>query len=117
MRVYDTLSAQKQEFVPQGDVIKMYVCGVTPYDEAHLGHAMSYIIFDNIRRYLLSRGYKVKYIQNVTDFTALFPGHAVKEGLSNLQILQTFFGVPLMMLAAVLSDRFRQRKPALQGLD
>jgi MFS family permease len=55
-------------------------------------------------------GFLFLYIQNITGYANLFPGHAVKEGMSNLQILQTLCGVPLIMLAAVLSDRFRQRK-------
>jgi len=67
MKVYNTLSGKKEEFLPQGDEVKMYVCGVTPYDDAHIGHAMSYVIFDVIRRYLRFRDYKVKYVQNVTD--------------------------------------------------
>ncbi len=67
MKVYNTLSGQKEEFLPRGDEVKMYVCGVTPYSDCHIGHAMSYIIFDVIRRYLQFRGYKVKYVQNVTD--------------------------------------------------
>ena len=67
MKVYNTLSGQKEEFLPQGDEVKMYVCGVTPYADSHLGHAMSYIVFDVIRRYLQFRGYRVKYVQNITD--------------------------------------------------
>jgi len=67
VKVYNTLSAQEEEFVPQGDVVKMYVCGVTPYAESHLGHAMSYIVFDMVRRYLEFKGYKVKHVQNFTD--------------------------------------------------
>ena len=67
MKVFNTLSGQKEEFLPQGDVVKMYVCGVTPYDDCHIGHAMSYIIFDVIKRYLQFRDYKVKYVQNITD--------------------------------------------------
>ena len=67
MKVYNTLSRRKEEFLPQGDEVKMYVCGVTPYDDCHIGHAMSYIVFDVIRRYLQFRGYKVKYVQNLTD--------------------------------------------------
>ncbi len=55
MKVYNTLSGKKEEFKPGGDEVKMYVCGVTPYDDAHLGHAMSYIIIDVIRRYLRYR--------------------------------------------------------------
>lgn len=67
MKVYNTLTGKKEEFVPLGDSVKMYVCGITPYDEAHIGHAMSYIIFDVIRRYIKYCGYKLEYIQNVTD--------------------------------------------------
>jgi len=67
MKVHNTLSGKKEDFSPQGDEIKMYVCGVTPYDESHIGHAMSYIIFDVIHRYLEYRGHRVKYVQNVTD--------------------------------------------------
>ncbi len=67
MKVFNTLSGRKEDFLPQGDVVKMYVCGVTPYDDAHIGHAMSYIIFDVIRRYLKFQGYQLKYVQNITD--------------------------------------------------
>ena len=67
IKVFNTLSRSKEDFLPQGDVVKMYVCGVTPYDDAHIGHAMSYIIFDVIRRYLKFRSYQLKYVQNITD--------------------------------------------------
>jgi len=67
MKVFNTLSGKKEEFVPQSDEVKMYVCGVTPYSDCHIGHGMSYVIFDIIQRYLKFRGYKVKYVQNVTD--------------------------------------------------
>ncbi len=68
MRVFNTLSGQKEEFVPYGgDVVKMYVCGVTPYSESHVGHAMTFIVFDTIRRYLEYRKYRVTYVQNFTD--------------------------------------------------
>jgi cysteinyl-tRNA synthetase len=59
MKIFNTLSGMKEEFTPGGDAVTMYVCGVTPYDDAHLGHAMSYIIFDVVRRYLKYRGYKL----------------------------------------------------------
>ena len=67
MKITNTLSGQKEEFVPHGDVVKMYVCGITPQSEAHIGHAMSYINFDAIRRYLRFRGYKLVAVQNFTD--------------------------------------------------
>lgn len=67
MKVFDTLSGQKVEFVPNSDTVTMYVCGVTVYDDCHIGHAMSYVIFDAIRRYLKFKGYKVRHVQNFTD--------------------------------------------------
>ncbi len=68
LKVYNTLTRQKEEFVPlrQGKV-GMYVCGVTAYDDCHLGHARAYVAFDIIRRFLEYRGYEVNYIQNFTD--------------------------------------------------
>src|SRR4051794_31679244 len=67
MRLYDTLSAELREFEPAGDEVKLYVCGVTPYDDAHIGHAMSSAIFDVLRRYLEFRGYRVRHVRNFTD--------------------------------------------------
>jgi cysteinyl-tRNA synthetase len=67
MKVYNTLSGQKEEFLPPGSEVRMYVCGINPYSDSHIGHAMSYIVFDVVRRYLEYRGYKVKHVENVTD--------------------------------------------------
>lgn len=90
MKVYNTLSGQKEEFLPQGDVVKMYVCGVTPYDECHIGHAMSYIIFDVIKRYLQFRGYKVKYVQNITDIDDKIIDRANQLGISAHELAEKF---------------------------
>jgi cysteinyl-tRNA synthetase len=90
MRVFNTLSGQKEEFSPRGDAVKMYVCGVTPYDDAHLGHAMSYIIFDVIRRYMLFRGYKVKYVQNITDIDDKIIDRAARLGISTRELAGKF---------------------------
>ncbi len=67
MRLYNTLSRRVEEFVPAGDEVRMYVCGPNLYAPCHLGHAMSYIIFDVLRRYLEYRGYRVRHVQNFTD--------------------------------------------------
>ena len=90
MKVFNTLARKKEEFLPQGDEVKMYVCGVTPYDDAHLGHAMSYIIFDVIRRYLRSRGYRVKYVQNVTDIDDKIIDRANKRNMSTKELAEIF---------------------------
>jgi cysteinyl-tRNA synthetase len=68
LRLYSTLARTVREFttVVPGEV-RIYVCGVTPYYVTHLGHAFSYVQFDALRRYLLSLGYRVRYVQNVTD--------------------------------------------------
>jgi len=67
LQVINTYSGTKELFAPQGDVVQMYVCGVTPYDYAHMGHARCYINFDSILRILLFWGYSVKYVRNSTD--------------------------------------------------
>jgi cysteinyl-tRNA synthetase len=81
MKITDTLSGKKTEFKPRGDTVTMYVCGITPYDESHLGHAMSYIIFDVIRRYLKYRGYNVRCVQNVTDIDDKIINRANRLGI------------------------------------
>jgi cysteinyl-tRNA synthetase len=90
MKIYNTLSARKEEFVPQADTVSIYVCGVTPYDNSHLGHAMSYIYFDVIRRYLKYRGFKVKYIQNVTDIDDKIINRANQIGIPATQLAEKF---------------------------
>jgi cysteinyl-tRNA synthetase len=67
MKLSDTLTGEKHDFTPAGDEVRIYVCGVTPYSSAHVGHAMSYIVFDVLHRYLEFRGYKVRRVQNFTD--------------------------------------------------
>src|SRR5579884_562168 len=68
MKLFNTLTQSLEDFVPLEDkLVRMYVCGVTPYDTTHLGHAFTYVSFDTLIRYLEFSGYTVKYVQNVTD--------------------------------------------------
>ena len=68
LKIYNTLTKQKEEFAPLNPPeVKMYVCGITPYDETHLGHGRAYVVFDVVRRWLEYSGYKVNYVQNITD--------------------------------------------------
>ena len=90
MKVFNTLSREKEDFLPQGDPVKMYVCGVTPYAEAHIGHAMSYIIFDIIRRYLEFRGYTLRYVQNITDIDDKIIDRANKLGVSTVEVAKKY---------------------------
>jgi cysteinyl-tRNA synthetase len=90
MKVYNTLSGKKEDFSPQDKEVKMYVCGVTPYDDAHIGHAMSYVIFDVIRRYLRYKKYKVKYVQNVTDIDDKIIDRASKLGIAPIELAKKY---------------------------
>ncbi|MFH2133269.1 MAG: class I tRNA ligase family protein, partial [bacterium] len=68
IRLYNTLTRKKEELKTLEDgVVKMYVCGPTVYDSAHVGHAMSSLVFDIIRRYLEYRNYEVRHVMNYTD--------------------------------------------------
>ncbi len=90
MRISNTMTGTKEEFTPHGDTVKMYVCGVTPYADAHIGHAMSYIIFDVIRRYLSYRGYRLKYVQNFTDIDDKIIDRARQQGISPAELATRF---------------------------
>ncbi|MEW5894304.1 MAG: cysteine--tRNA ligase [Candidatus Omnitrophota bacterium] len=70
LKIYNTLTKQKEEFVPvnpEQKRVNMYTCGVTVYDKSHIGHARSLYTFDMIRRYLVFRGYDVHFVRNITD--------------------------------------------------
>jgi cysteinyl-tRNA synthetase len=68
MKIYNTLSGTKQEFVPiEGNKVKMYACGITVSGEAHIGHAYQALIYDIMRKYLVKKGYDVTYARNYTD--------------------------------------------------
>ena len=67
MQLFNALSQRKEIFVPVGDEVTVYVCGITPYDTTHMGHVFTYATFDVLIRYLEFLGYPVHYAQNVTD--------------------------------------------------
>jgi cysteinyl-tRNA synthetase len=90
LKIFSTLTQEKEEFKPAGEMVKMYVCGVTPYDSCHIGHAMSYIIFDVIRRYLAFRNYKIKSVQNFTDIDDKIINRANALGIPATELAQKF---------------------------
>ncbi|MFV2041162.1 MAG: class I tRNA ligase family protein, partial [Candidatus Hydrothermarchaeales archaeon] len=68
LKIYNTKARKKEVFTPvEEGKVGMYVCGVTPYDFSHIGHARSYVAFDMIRRVLEYLGYNVSFVQNFTD--------------------------------------------------
>ncbi|MEO0492998.1 MAG: cysteine--tRNA ligase, partial [Actinomycetota bacterium] len=66
MHLYDSARGEVAEFTP-GETVSMYVCGITPYDATHLGHAATYVTYDIVQRRLLDRGHEVRYVRNITD--------------------------------------------------
>ncbi len=87
MKVYNTLTRQKEEFIPQQEgKVKMYVCGPTVYDYIHIGNARPYVVFDTVRRYLEYKGYDVTYVQNFTDVDDKIINRANKENSSMQEI-------------------------------
>jgi L-cysteine:1D-myo-inositol 2-amino-2-deoxy-alpha-D-glucopyranoside ligase len=67
MQLYNSLTGALEPFEPSGQEVSVYVCGITPYDTTHLGHAFTYAVFDVLIRYLEHKGHSVRYTQNVTD--------------------------------------------------
>lgn len=91
MKIYNTLTRQKQEFVPikEGEV-KMYACGPTVYNYIHIGNARPLIIFDTLRRYLEYRGYEVTFVQNFTDVDDKMIKRANNEGITVKELSERF---------------------------
>lgn len=87
MKVYNTLSRQKEEFVPLEDgKVKMYVCGPTVYNLIHIGNARPMIVFDTVRRYMEYKGYEVNFVSNFTDVDDKIIKKAMEEGVSAQEI-------------------------------
>ena len=93
MKLYNTLSGQVEKFVPaDANEVKMYVCGVTPYSATHVGHALSYVVFDTLRRYLEYKGYRVRHVQNFTDVDDKIIQRAQESGVSEDELVEEFIG-------------------------
>ncbi len=93
LKIYNTLTRKKEAFTPvEKGKIKMYVCGMTVYSDAHIGHARTYFAFDLIRRYLEYEGNQVTYVQNITDVDDKIINAANKEGIDALEYSKRFTG-------------------------
>ncbi|MFO7727857.1 MAG: cysteine--tRNA ligase [Desulfonatronovibrio sp.] len=91
MLIYNTLSRQKEEFIPLKDKnVKMYVCGITAYDYCHIGHARSTVVFDVMVRHLRHLGYNVTFVRNFTDIDDKIINRAVQENLSSEQVARKY---------------------------
>ncbi|MEW5996485.1 MAG: cysteine--tRNA ligase [Candidatus Micrarchaeota archaeon] len=93
MLIFNTLTRKKEEFGPaEGKRVLLYVCGLTPYDHAHVGHARTYVAFDCIKRCLLHRGFDIFHIQNVTDVEDKIFNRSRETGISPHDLAERFQG-------------------------
>lgn len=100
LHIYNTLTRQKEEFRPlQEGRVGIYVCGPTVYEHSHIGHAKSYVSFDVTVRYLRYLGYRVLYVQNITDVGHMLESGedrilhgAARDSLQPMQMVRTYMG-------------------------
>ena len=91
IKVYNTLSRKKEEFKTlQPGKVSMYVCGPTVYDKAHVGHAMSALVFDIVRRYLEFQDFEVRHVTNYTDIDDKIIQRAAVEGVESVEVAQRY---------------------------
>src|SRR3954463_2287417 len=102
VRVHDSSTGDLVELVPAGGTARMYVCGITPYDATHVGHAATFVAFDLLNRAWRNAGHQVVYVQNVTDVDDPLFERAAKVG------------VDWRDLAARETELFRQDMAALR---
>jgi len=93
LTIHNTLTGGKEEFIPlEEGKVKMYVCGVTVYDDIHMGHARSMIVFDTLARYLRYTGYEVTHVTNFTDVDDKIIKRANEEGIDPLALSSRYIG-------------------------
>ncbi len=102
MLVYNTLTKRKEEFIPlKPGVVTIYACGVTVYDDCHIGHARSAVVFDVMVRYLRFQGYQVTWVRNFTDIDDKIIRRAQQENLSWQTIAETYISAFQRDMAAL----------------
>lgn len=91
MKLYNTLSKKKEEFVPiEEGKVKMYVCGPTVYNYIHIGNARPMIVFDTVRRYFEYKGYEVNYVSNFTDVDDKIINKSIEEGIPASEVSERY---------------------------
>ena len=120
LRVYNTLSRKKEDFQTlEPGLVKMYVCGVTVYSDAHIGHAMFALVFDIVRRYLTYRGYTVRQVINYTDVDDKIINRANSMGVDASELAEKYIQEfrrqiqSLNILPATVNPRATQEMPQI----
>ena len=123
IQLYDTLTRRVSPFrTLEPDSVRMYVCGVTVYDSAHIGHGLSAVIFDVIKRYLIFRGYAVRHAQNFTDIDDKIINRANREGIDPVDLTEQMIAqwhedtAELNILPATVYPRATHELPAIVAM-
>lgn len=118
MRIYNTLTRRKEEFVPvDKDNVRMYSCGPTVYDYFHIGNARPFIVFDTMRRYLEYIGYKVTFVQNFTDIDDKMIKRANAEGITVKELGERFIAEYYKDAAAIGVHKATVHPKATENID
>ncbi|NES68135.1 MAG: class I tRNA ligase family protein, partial [Okeania sp. SIO2D1] len=120
LKLYNTLTRRQENFESlEPGKVKMYCCGVTVYDYCHLGHARSYIAWDIIRRYLMWRGYQVRYVQNFTDIDDKILNRARETGTSMESVAERFtetYFEDMKRLNVLEADEYPRATQTIDGI-
>lgn len=95
MQIYNTLSGKKEKFISQGQKVKLFVCGPTVYDYQHIGNGKTQMVFDLFARYLRSEGYRVFYLQNITDIDDKIILRAKEQNISSEKLADDYLKIYL----------------------
>ena len=118
MYIYDSVQKTKREFIPlQNDRVSLYVCGPTVYDDAHLGHAKSALVFDLLRRVLEANGHNVVYARNITDIDDKIIKKAAQQGVGIADITDKFTEAYHLDMAALGIERPTLEPKATESLE
>ena len=102
MQIFNSLSRKTETFAPaDGKRVLVYVCGLTPYDSAHIGHARTYVAFDMVKRFLMKKGYSVYHIQNITDVEDKIIKRCRETGADPKKLTEEIHGEALDMFDAL----------------
>jgi cysteinyl-tRNA synthetase len=113
MKLYNTLTREKEE-LPDGDKLNLFVCGPTVYDDAHIGHARTYVFFDFLVKYLRSQGREVFYLQNITDIDDKIIQRAAETGISPAELAVKFTQSYFDDMRSLGVDSISQYAPATE---
>ncbi len=123
IKIYNTLTRKKDDFVTiEPNKVRMYVCGPTVYSNAHVGHAMSSLVFDIIRRYLEYRGYQVNHVMNFTDVDDKIINRANQQGVDPFDLAEGYIKefrrhlADLNILPATVNPRATQEMPQILAM-